>query len=102
MARRKAIEAVREEELSIPADADEQIRERLRGMRLDLALRDLSERTAVALLKLDLQERELAHKMRRCARPAFRRSWMKRGGNAAAEEALRAFLARSMPPARKG
>ena len=90
---RKAIEAVREEELYIPADADEQIRERLRGMRLDLALRDLSERTAVALLKLDLQERELAHKNASLRETGVQALMDEARGNAAAEEALRAFLA---------
>lgn len=90
---RQAIEAVREEELSIPADADDKVRERLRGMRLDLALRDLSERTAVALLKLDLQERELAHKNASLREAGVQALMDEARGNAAAEAALKAFLA---------
>ena len=90
---RMAIAAVREEELSIPADADDKVRERLRGMRLDLALRDLSERTAVALLKLDLQERELAHKNASLREAGVQALMDEARGNAAAEAALKAFLA---------
>lgn len=54
---RQAVAAADESIADLPADADEKIRMRLHGLRLDLALRDLSEKTAVSLLKLDLAER---------------------------------------------
>ncbi len=90
---RKAVEAVEEEDLSIPADCDAKVRERLRGLRLDLALRDLSEKSAVTLLKLDLAERELAHKQQGLRETAVQALMDEAEGNDAAKAHLAAFLA---------
>lgn len=89
----KAIQAANEAVVTLPPDTDATIRNRLHGLRLDLALRDLSEKTAVSLLKLDLAERELAAK-HLAARDAGVQALMDEAkGNAAAEAALKAFLA---------
>ncbi len=90
---RQAVAAADESIADLPPDADAKIRSRLHGLRLDLALRDLSEKTAVALLKLDLAERELESR-NQAAREAGTAALMDEAkGNPAAEAALKAFLA---------
>jgi hypothetical protein len=90
---RKAISAVEEEDLALPADTDDKVRERLRGLRLDLSLRDLSEKTAVTLLKLDFQERELAAKNQTAREAGVQALMAEAEGNDAAKAALSVFLA---------
>jgi hypothetical protein len=89
----KAIQAADEACVDLPANADDTIRNRLHGLRLDLALRDLSEKTAVSLLKLDLAERELASKNQGVRDAGVQALMDEAKGNAAAEAALTSFLA---------
>lgn len=90
---RKAIEAVEAEDLALPADVDDKVRQRLRGLRLDLALRDLSEKSAVALLKLEQAERELALKEKSLRDAGVDALMAEAEGNDRAKAALQAFLA---------
>jgi hypothetical protein len=53
----KAIEAADAEALTLPPDIDEQARSRIRALRLDLAMRDISVDQALALIRLD-QDKE--------------------------------------------
>ena len=90
---RKAVEAADEAVVDLPADVDATIRNRLHGLRLDLALRDLSEKSAVSLLKLDLAERELAVKTQGVREAGVDALMAEAEGNADAKAALNAFLA---------
>lgn len=98
---REAIKAVEEEDLALPADTDSKVRERLRGLRLDLSLRDLSEKTAVTLLKLDFQERELAAKNQSARDAGVDALMAEAEGNTEAKAALAAFLS-ALDKARSG
>jgi len=89
----KAIAAADEACVDLPANVDDTIRNRLHGLRLDLALRDLSEKTAVSLLKLDLAERELQSKNQSTRDAGVQELMDQAKGNPEAEAALRAFLA---------
>lgn len=89
----KAVAAAEEATLDLPADIDDKVRMRLHGLRLDLALRDLSEKTAVSLLKLDLAERELAAKQQGLREAGVEALMAEAEGNDAAKAALQAFLA---------
>jgi hypothetical protein len=88
----KAVQAADEAVVDLPANVDATIRNRLHGLRLDLALRDLSEKTAVSLLKLDLAERELASKNQSARDAGVQELIDQAKGNPAAEAALAAFL----------
>ena len=90
---RQAVAAADESIADLPADADEKIRMRLHGLRLDLALRDLSEKSAVSLLRLDLAERELAVKTQGVRDAGIDALMAEAKGNAEAEAALAAFVA---------
>ena len=89
----QAIKAADEAVVDLPPNVDATIRNRLHGLRLDLALRDLSEKTAVSLLKLDLAERELAAKNQSTRDAGVQELMDQAKGNPEAEAALRAFLA---------
>lgn len=90
---RQAVAAADEAVADLPPDTDAKIRARLHGLRLDLALRDLSEKTAVSLLKLDLAERELAAKTQSLHDAGVAALMSEAKGNQAAEAALKVFLA---------
>ena len=49
----KSIEAADAEALSLPENIDQQTRDRIKGLRLDLAMRDISVDQALALIRLD-------------------------------------------------
>ena len=53
----KAVEAADEEVLALPENVDQVTRDRIKGLRLDLAMRDISVDQALALIRLD-QDRE--------------------------------------------
>ena len=53
----KAIESADAEVLTLPADIDDQTRARIKALRLDLAMRDISVDQALALIRLD-QDRD--------------------------------------------
>lgn len=53
----KALEVVASEDFVLPENIDEQTRARIKGLRLDLALRDISVDQALALIRLD-QDKE--------------------------------------------
>jgi len=89
----KAIQAADEACVDLPPNVDETIRNRLHGLRLDLALRDISEKTAVSLLKLDLADRELQSKNQSTRDAGVQELMDQAKGNPEAETALRAFLA---------
>ena len=89
----KAIQAADEACVDLPPNVDETIRNRLHGLRLDLALRDISEKTAVSLLKLDLAERELAAKNQGVREAGVQALMDEAEGNPEAKAALTAFLA---------
>ena len=88
----KAIQAADEACVDLPSNVDDTIRNRLHGLRLDLALRDISEKTAISLLKLDLAERELQAKNQSTREAGVQELMDQAKGNPEAEAALRAFL----------
>lgn len=90
---RRAKEAVESELESLPANVDDVIKQRLLAMRFDLTLRDLDAKTGVSLLKLDLAERELAAKNQAVRDAGVQALMDEAKGNAAAEAALKAFIA---------
>ena len=53
----KSIEAADAEALSLPDNVDQVTRDRIRGLRLDLAMRDITVDQALSLIRLD-QDRE--------------------------------------------
>lgn len=90
---RKAKEAVESELESLPENVDHVLKQRLLGMRFDLALRDLDAKTGLTLLKLDLAERELAAKNQTAREAGVQALMAEAEGNDGAKAALAAFLA---------
>lgn len=52
----RAIDAANAEVLELPADIDDQTRARIKALRLDLAMRDISVDQALTLIRLDQQQ----------------------------------------------
>jgi|GEM_PF-7060540 len=89
----QAVLASDEEVAALPADVDGRTRERLRAMKFDLVMSDLSAQQKMAYLAYDLKERELAEKQRSAREAAVDALLAEAAGNAAAEAALKTFLA---------
>ena len=88
----QAVAAADQEMASLPADADEKLRERIRMLKFDLTMRDLSVQQQLAVWKLDQTERDLAEKARNAREVAVDALLKEAEGNPAAKAALAAFL----------
>jgi hypothetical protein len=89
----RALEAGDEEAAALPEGADEVIRERVRALKFDLVLSDLTAQQKLAYLSHDLKERELAEKKRTAREAAVDALLEEAGGDPAAAELLKRFLA---------
>jgi hypothetical protein len=88
----QAVRASDEAVAELPSDADEKLRERIRMLKFDLTMRDLSVQQQLAVWKLDQTERELAGKDRNARDLAVDALLKEAEGNPAAKAALAAFL----------
>lgn len=88
----QAVAAADQELATLPADADEKIRDRIRMLKFDLAMRDLSAKQMLAVWKLDQAEREMSEKARGARELAVDALLKEADGNPAAKAALAAFL----------
>lgn len=88
----KSIEAADEEAAALPPDADSRTRERVRALRFDLVMRDLTPNQTMAYLSHDLKERELEEKRRTARETAVDALLTEAGGDPAATALLKRFL----------
>ncbi len=90
---RQAVAASAEAVADLPPDADEKLRERIRTLKFDLTMRDLSVQQQLAVWKLDQVEREMAAKNRSARDLAVDALLAEAQSNDEAKAALGAFLA---------
>lgn len=90
---RQAVKASQEEEVTLPADADEKLRKRISALKFDLAMRDLSVQQQLAVWKLDQTERELNGRERNAREMAVDALLAEADGNEEAKAYLAKFLA---------
>jgi len=89
----QALRASEEAQSELPANADETLRQRIKGLKFDLTMRDLSVQQQLAVWKLDQAERELAEKSRSARDAAVDALLAEADGNAEAKAALSQYLA---------
>ena len=89
----QSCKASEEESFTLPANADEATKNRVKAMKFDLTMRDLSAAQMIIMWKLDLAERELAAKNQGVREAGVQALMDEAEGNPAAKTALAAFLA---------
>lgn len=89
----QAIKAAEETELALPADTDAMTRERIKALKFDLCMSQLSSQQQMQLLKLQLAERELELKTANVRDAGVQALMDEADGNDRAKAALTEFLA---------
>jgi len=88
----KAIEGGEEEGRALPPDVDDRVRERVKALRFDLVLSDLTAQQKLAYLVQDHKERELELKAQNLRDAGVQALMEEAEGNDAAKAALQTFL----------
>lgn len=89
----QSIKAADEMELALPADTDQITRERIKALKFDLCMSQLTAQQQMQLLKLQLSERELDIKTANVRDAGVQALMDEAEGNEAAKAALTQFLA---------
>ena len=89
---RQAVAASEENEVDLPADADARLQNRIRALKFDLTMRDLSTAQQLAVWKLDQTEREMNVKQRNARDLAVDALLEEAQGNDEAKRYLALFL----------
>jgi len=89
----QSIKAADEMELALPADTDQITRERIKALKFDLCMAQLSSKQQMQLLKLQLSERELDIKTANLRDTGVQALMDEADGNERAKAALAEFLA---------
>ena len=89
----QSCKASEEETFTLPANADEATRNRVKAMKFDLTMRDLAAAQQLTVWKLDLAERELQAKNQTAREAGVQALMAEAEGNPEAKAALAAFLA---------